>query len=92
MVRANANAAYCKSRRYKRSAQQVSKIGELYIFLPIFYDILMARNVILCQMNWIGAMKEDDAVKESFISPENHSKYLKGHLAGNPDYDMELKW
>ena len=37
-------------------------------------------------------MKEDDAVKESFISPENHAIYLKGHLAGNPDYDMELKW
>ena len=36
-------------------------------------------------------MKADDAVQESFISPENHAKYLKGHKAANPDYDMELK-
>jgi hypothetical protein len=35
-------------------------------------------------------MKEDEAVKESYISAENHAKYLKGHLAGNPDYDMKL--
>ena len=35
-------------------------------------------------------MKEDDAVKESYITPENHAKYARGHLVGNPDYDMEL--
>ena len=35
-------------------------------------------------------MKEDDAVKESFITPGNHAKYARGHLVGNPDYDMEL--
>lgn len=35
-------------------------------------------------------MKRDEAVQESYISPEYHSKYLLGHLSGNPDYDMEM--
>lgn len=33
-------------------------------------------------------MKEDDAVKESIISPEKHARFIMGFLAGNPDYDM----
>jgi len=36
-------------------------------------------------------MKEDDAVKESYITPENHAIYARGHLLGEPDYDMQLK-
>jgi len=35
-------------------------------------------------------MMKDDAVLESYISPENHNIFLRGRLAGNPDYDMEL--
>ena len=41
-------------------------------------------------MKWIEDMTQDDAVKESFISAENHAKYLRSHLAGSPEYDMEL--
>jgi hypothetical protein len=36
-------------------------------------------------------MKEDNAVKESFISPENHARFIASFLAGNPEYDMEIK-
>jgi len=36
-------------------------------------------------------MKEDDAVRESYIAPENHNRYFQSHKNGNPDYDMELK-
>lgn len=42
------------------------------------------------QAKWSEVMKQDDAVKESYISPENHTKYLQSHLAGQPDYEMEL--
>ena len=41
-------------------------------------------------MKWEADMKLDDAVQESYISPENHAAYFKTYMAGNPDYDMEL--
>ncbi|KAI9560858.1 hypothetical protein GHT06_011812 [Daphnia sinensis] len=34
---------------------------------------------------WINDMKEDSAVKESYISPENHARFITGFLSGNPD-------
>lgn len=36
-------------------------------------------------------MKEDKAVKESYISPEIHAKFIRSFLSGSPDYDMETK-
>lgn len=36
-------------------------------------------------------MIEDPAVKESYISPENHARFLKSFLAGAPEYDMEME-
>lgn len=39
---------------------------------------------------WISDMKEDSAVKESHISPENHARFITGFLSGNPEYDMEM--
>lgn len=33
-------------------------------------------------------MKNDKAVKMSFISGENHSKYIITRREGTPDYDM----
>lgn len=42
-------------------------------------------------VKWFDAMKEEDAVKESFISPENHAKFITSFLAGNPEYDIETK-
>ena len=36
-------------------------------------------------------MMEDPAVKESYITPENHARFIKSFLAGSPDYDMEIQ-
>ncbi|XP_045614616.1 pyrimidodiazepine synthase isoform X1 [Procambarus clarkii] len=40
-------------------------------------------------LSWMDTMKKDAAVKVSFISPETHFKFIKTHLNGSPDYDME---
>lgn len=32
-------------------------------------------------------MKEDPAVKESYLDAEVHSKYVRSRLAGIPQYD-----
>lgn len=37
-------------------------------------------------------MKEDNAVKESLISPEDHARFIKSFIAGKPDYDMLMNW
>lgn len=39
---------------------------------------------------WCEMMMKDEAVQESYISPENHTIHLRSRLAGHPDYDMEL--
>lgn len=33
-------------------------------------------------------MKEDRAVKGSYLSGEVHAKYMEGRRQGNADYDM----
>nr|CAD7438520.1 unnamed protein product [Timema bartmani] len=40
------------------------------------------------KMEWRNAMKEDDAVKESYLEPNLHAKYFKSRLGGYPDYDI----
>lgn len=52
--------------------------------------ISLFTNPVLIQAKWFNDMKEDDAVVESYISPENHCRFLQGYLSGSPDYDMEL--
>lgn len=44
----------------------------------------------LLQMEWRNQMKDDDAVKESFLEPQTHAKYFQSRQAGCPDYDMLL--
>ncbi|XP_069970735.1 pyrimidodiazepine synthase isoform X1 [Penaeus vannamei] len=39
---------------------------------------------------WVEKMKEDKAVSAVFISAESHFKFLKSHVDGAPDYDMEV--
>nr|QST14959.1 GSTomega protein [Diaphanosoma celebensis] len=60
--------------------------------LPILSQglVVLPKDQIPLLMKWYDAMTQDDAVKESFISAENHAKYLESHLSGTPDYDMEL--
>lgn len=41
-------------------------------------------------MEWRGDMKEDEAVKCSYLEPAIHAKYLKSYKAGYPDYDIIL--
>jgi len=39
---------------------------------------------------WWTSMEKDDAVQESFLTPEIHAKFVHGYFAGNPEYDMEV--
>lgn len=41
-------------------------------------------------IKWRSLMQEDPAVKCSFVSGENHAKYIESRRAGDPDYDMLL--
>ncbi|GLG98826.1 hypothetical protein R5R35_002494 [Gryllus longicercus] len=41
-------------------------------------------------MEWRQAMKDDDAVKASYLEPTIHAQYLKSFRAGYPDYDSIL--
>ncbi len=36
--------------------------------------------------NWINLMKENEAVKQSFLPTENHLAFLKSYLSGPGDY------
>ncbi|XP_055688561.1 pyrimidodiazepine synthase-like isoform X2 [Lutzomyia longipalpis] len=39
-------------------------------------------------VKWRSLMKEDKAVKASYISGENYAKFMETHRQGVPDYDM----
>lgn len=39
-------------------------------------------------IKWRSLMKEDPAVKVSYIDGETHSKYIQSRRAGAPDYDL----
>jgi hypothetical protein len=43
------------------------------------------------QSEWEEAMKEDDAVKVTYITPEIHAQFIQSFKAGNPDYDILVK-
>lgn len=38
--------------------------------------------------DWIGLMKDDPAVKVTYLDGETHAKFLRSRHSGNPDYDM----
>jgi len=42
----------------------------------------------LFQEKWRQAMKEDKAVKASYVSPEICYKFSAGYVAGNPNYEI----
>lgn len=33
-------------------------------------------------------MKADEAVKQYYLIPEQHAKFMTTHQTGNPDYDI----
>lgn len=46
-------------------------------------------NLSFCsQVKWRALMKNDKAVKASFINGEHHAKYMISRREGVPDYDM----
>jgi hypothetical protein len=43
------------------------------------------------QHEWVKSMKEDEAVKVTYITPENHAKFISAYKAGSPNYDILVK-
>ncbi|KAF5289957.1 hypothetical protein FQR65_LT11704 [Abscondita terminalis] len=41
-------------------------------------------------MDWRTLMRDDPAVKKSYINTETHIKYVQSYRAGVPDYDLEI--
>jgi pyrimidodiazepine synthase len=50
------------------------------------YELDRSRFKHLLQ--WRDLMKNENAVKASFISAEDHAKFLKGRRVNNANYDM----
>lgn len=42
------------------------------------------------QLPWFKSMIEDPAVQLTYLNDEIHYKFVQGHKAGTPDYDMLL--
>jgi len=36
-------------------------------------------------------MKEDEAVKVTYITPEIHAQFINSFVSGNPNYDILVK-
>ncbi|PSN30060.1 Pyrimidodiazepine synthase [Blattella germanica] len=53
--------------------------------------LAIPKNRIPKLQNWTKLMVQDDAVKVSYISPENHAKFLKSFATGSVDYDVIKK-
>lgn len=45
-------------------------------------------NSYMIQLEWRTAMKEDPAVRGSFLDVETHAKYIRSRIAGTPQYDL----
>ncbi|KAG7163320.1 pyrimidodiazepine synthase-like [Homarus americanus] len=63
--------------------------------LPVAQELigdadLLSQDRFPKMLSWMSIMKEDPAVKTTYISPEGHLKYLKTRDGGCPDYDIEL--
>jgi hypothetical protein len=43
------------------------------------------------QGEWQKAMKEDEAVKVTYITPEIHAEFINSFKAGNVNYDILVK-
>lgn len=53
--------------------------GEKFVLAAKRYPVLV---------QYLANMKEDEAVKKTFLSGEVHHKFIQGHVAGKPDYEM----
>ncbi|XP_021964953.1 pyrimidodiazepine synthase [Folsomia candida] len=55
---------------------------------PDIFDFETAKKDNPNLESWRNAMKEDDAVKQYYLSAENHLKFIKSFLVGKADYDF----
>jgi hypothetical protein len=46
---------------------------------------------LIFQDEWKVAMKEDDAVKVTYITPEIHAEFMNSVKTGNTNYDILVK-
>ncbi|KAL2739711.1 pyrimidodiazepine synthase [Vespula maculifrons] len=53
-------------------------------------EFIISRERFLRLFEWRNAMKEDPAIKKSYLDAEIHSKYVRSRLAGIPQYDLLL--
>ncbi|CAL1686056.1 unnamed protein product [Lasius platythorax] len=51
-------------------------------------QFVIPRERFLRLLEWKTAMKEDPAVRGSFLDVETHAKYIRSHIAGTPQYDL----
>nr|XP_012229689.1 PREDICTED: pyrimidodiazepine synthase-like [Linepithema humile] len=51
-------------------------------------QFVIPRERFLRLLEWKTAMKEDPAVRGSFLDAEVHAKYIQSRLAGIPQYDL----
>lgn len=51
-------------------------------------QFILPRDRFLRLLEWRSAMKEDPAVRGSYLDPEVHAKYIRSRLAGAPQYDF----
>ncbi|XP_066582660.1 pyrimidodiazepine synthase-like [Prorops nasuta] len=49
---------------------------------------VIPRERFIRLMEWRNAMKENPAVRVSYLEPEMHAKHLQSRLAGTPQYDF----
>lgn len=40
------------------------------------------------QTEWVSRMKADGIVKQYYLTPEQHAKFMRTHQVGSPDFDI----
>lgn len=51
-------------------------------------QFIIPRERFLRLLKWRIAMKENPAVRDSFLDAEAHAKYIRSRIAGTPQYDL----
>ncbi|KAG7189805.1 hypothetical protein KM043_017465 [Ampulex compressa] len=51
-------------------------------------QFVLPRDRFSRLLEWRSAMKEDPAVRRSYLDTEVHAKYMRSRLAGTPQYDL----
>lgn len=51
-------------------------------------QFIIPRDRFRRLLEWKTAMKEDPAVRKSYLDAEVHAKYIQSRLAGTPQYDL----